>query len=757
MAYTTSIVGSMTALLDAIATFMTGNGWTLHDSLGPHDKVFRSVGTSGKQNHIIRITSEERFLDYNAQTANFVVGETVTGATSGATGIILTDTDTGATGTMSLYETTGLFLDGEIIATASGSATANGRMRFKSYKAPNLVENALDWLIVRGYSHWNASTHVGVGEFGYWGPHAFIGQHSSSNSLRVWRPDLPSQQAVGWDLPDVPYYNYTPNAGSRYVFRNYGAWDGVRHLYSMSNEGPWNGWQHVYDFVTSTASPIANQPQGQTINSIRSGAIPVWDKERDAFYMYGVNASNNAASNWVRYLADGNFWETLAGTLGFLPAQPTNAKLCWDGGDYIYAGWSNSANMARYSIKNQNWTAMAPGPGNVNGPDSTNMASVEGIYVPRGVIPSIDEDTIWFFWDSTSAFRRYYVKSNSWDSFSFPESTSDARCPIWWDNNRYIYFNVGGGQTYVWRLDLTNIGDGWRSLPFSPEGVGNNGGVRHLEPNCGKIRGKAGDLITYHLMGDADSIRIITKLSSSSNSYWSTFGLTDSYRNPNIMTTTAPALPGSPVTINVDSTTGFFVGDHLLMLDPSTGTIRPVAIQAIPSGTTVTVAGVNTSFATGSRIFADAINCVITNDGNLAVYGHDQNGYRPDGQASGWRVTPVAPANSAIRGDPTSTGETQTWPFTVWANYHSVGGATYVSANDPGVTSAVPPQGSQIRAYGNRAQLRGILSIARSGNGSSAGEGSVLETPDGKRYLVVYPKHWVNNPDQRWCAIGPIN
>lgn len=66
-------------------------------------------------------------LAYDAQTANFVLGSVLTGATSGATARITADTDAGTTGTLTLKDIIGAFLDNEIITcSGSGSATANG-------------------------------------------------------------------------------------------------------------------------------------------------------------------------------------------------------------------------------------------------------------------------------------------------------------------------------------------------------------------------------------------------------------------------------------------------------------------------------------------------------------------------------------------------------------------------------------------------------------------------------------------------------
>lgn len=66
-------------------------------------------------------------LDYDTQVSNFTVGDVVTGATSGATALILADSDSGATGTLTLADIVGEFVDDETITGATGGeATANG-------------------------------------------------------------------------------------------------------------------------------------------------------------------------------------------------------------------------------------------------------------------------------------------------------------------------------------------------------------------------------------------------------------------------------------------------------------------------------------------------------------------------------------------------------------------------------------------------------------------------------------------------------
>lgn len=66
-------------------------------------------------------------LDYDAESAAFTVGETLTGGTSGDTAVIVKVIDNGSTGTLWLRDATGPFQNDETITDgAGGSATADG-------------------------------------------------------------------------------------------------------------------------------------------------------------------------------------------------------------------------------------------------------------------------------------------------------------------------------------------------------------------------------------------------------------------------------------------------------------------------------------------------------------------------------------------------------------------------------------------------------------------------------------------------------
>jgi len=74
---------------------------------------------------IIRIVTTVE-ITYNTQTGNFAVGEVITGGTSGATGIVLQDTDAGTTGTLLVWLTSGTFVGAEALTGSIAGAATSG-------------------------------------------------------------------------------------------------------------------------------------------------------------------------------------------------------------------------------------------------------------------------------------------------------------------------------------------------------------------------------------------------------------------------------------------------------------------------------------------------------------------------------------------------------------------------------------------------------------------------------------------------------
>lgn len=94
----------------------------------------------------IRLRRSKGVLLYASQTANFGVGNILTGNTSGASALIGSDTDNGSIGTLTLENIVGIFEDGEIITDdMGGSATANGTVggKYVPYETNTLVTSSL--------------------------------------------------------------------------------------------------------------------------------------------------------------------------------------------------------------------------------------------------------------------------------------------------------------------------------------------------------------------------------------------------------------------------------------------------------------------------------------------------------------------------------------------------------------------------------------------------------------------------------------
>lgn len=103
-------------------------------------------------------------LAYDAQTANFKVGDTLTGGTSGATGTIVGVVDGGTTGTIYLGPVTGTFQDNETITDAhTGSATSNIPDGVSTRSISGVATDTLShvwryssrlWFVGNGFSAW---------------------------------------------------------------------------------------------------------------------------------------------------------------------------------------------------------------------------------------------------------------------------------------------------------------------------------------------------------------------------------------------------------------------------------------------------------------------------------------------------------------------------------------------------------------------------------------------------------------------------
>jgi hypothetical protein len=715
MAFSTGVAIGAQNLLSVLSTFMQANGWTLHDTITSNDLVFFSTGTDGNQNHYIRVTNEVRLLDFDAQTANFTVGQTVTGALSGATGVLLSQVDAGTTGTLTLIDTNGKFRDNETITDGlGGSATANGRLQYQTFKDPRVVNNNFDFLQVRAYTYWDAMTNTGINPQGQWGP---LNINAPTNGLST----MFGQRTLN---PSVFPAIFLEDAGA---FGNgsggiFATFDGVRRVHGFPSGGFYAG-HRIFDIGAMPNNTTAvDSPFG--VSGSQSGGVLVFDKANDRYFIYAMNSTATQADQWKRWNFDTNAWESLAGPNAYL-----YGRFAWDGDDFIYATFFNSTTFRRYQISTNAWTTLAVAPDNSTSAPGNGLCS--GIFVPRGVIPAVTEDVI-YFWlaGTTTTLYRYNVTSNTWSSpITLPEAISASGGAVWWDYNRYVYYHVGGAQTYVYRLDLQDIGGGWTSFTHFPSSPSTYVTMMHAAPMVANIKTRNGGAVTYYFIGDADSIKVVTKVGN--NFYWSYFGKVTSNYKTNIATTTSPTTPGSPATVNVDSSAGFVVGDVVTILDPATGAVNTATITGVPSPTSLQML-VSVSLSTGSRIFIDAINCCLTGDSWLATFGYDLAGYQQQALASSYRTAPLADPRYSTRGGPSARQRIQLSPYNVFQNFPA------------------------LSTLENRGSLLGVFALRNAAYPSPQPE-DIVQDGNGNQYLVFSQRNATYTSDTRFIAIGPIN
>jgi len=91
------------------------------------DKADLWKDSGGSATNRIVVADDLKTLYYDAKTADYTVGETATGGTSGATGTVLdVSVSDGTTGSLLLNNVSGTFQNDEALTSAGGAATVNG-------------------------------------------------------------------------------------------------------------------------------------------------------------------------------------------------------------------------------------------------------------------------------------------------------------------------------------------------------------------------------------------------------------------------------------------------------------------------------------------------------------------------------------------------------------------------------------------------------------------------------------------------------
>lgn len=116
----------------------------------------RNAAANAAYHRVVRARRPGSTLAYDTQTGNFTAGLIVTGQSSGARARIQADSDSGTTGTLTLIDIEGEFLDNETITdTSTGSALVNGTLTSQNAALLGSVETI--GTIYEDDSNWDAT------------------------------------------------------------------------------------------------------------------------------------------------------------------------------------------------------------------------------------------------------------------------------------------------------------------------------------------------------------------------------------------------------------------------------------------------------------------------------------------------------------------------------------------------------------------------------------------------------------------------
>lgn len=733
MAYATGTVTGLRALLAALNSFMTANGWTLHDNLGVHDKVYFSSGELEDQHMYIRVSMDVRSLNFTGQTTNYTPGQILTGATSGATAYLVSVVGNGATGTLNLVDIKGAFVSGEAISDPLGGlANASGALRYPEVFYARELENCLDWLNVRHYTFWNAGTHTGVGMSDRVGP-LLINGHGT-----LWADKAASAFRInGKDTSQAPYLFYEPKD-------LYGTKNAVLTLSASGTS--YNGYGVLQQFTGGSTIPMGGAVAGLGLRSwqlglrtaIKDALLPVQDnnsggrtiafvdRTTGAHKVFYWQASAVLASMfWVMDISTGVATNTSSPPFA-ATAVGVGTSAVWDGLDGIYVAHGSSTAFARYNISSNTWTSLAAFATTLSSSWGSATA-YEPLYITAGTIPGVTQDEIWILTNGVAAttLQRYSVTSNTFSPLVVPVTpTTGSLCRFVWDRQRYVYFQTGS-FTYAYVLDLQNIGAGWSSVSFTvdPSTQSSNGRFYFNEHAC-RVRSHTTLPTTYYFVGDADGIAMVTQVNN--HKWFSRFGKFNTYRS-SATTNVSASLAAGDVTATVESSNGFTVGDAILVVDRANGAVAPSVVSAIPTATSLSFSLPFAMSAT-SYITVDGANCALFSDHFFAVTSMGVGGIAPDYQPQLYRVALTVTEDDTSLISTTSDARKQLWPFELKWN--------------------VPGQANT----GKRGTIPNFFLC-------DGADGEIITDRDGSQYLVLTSdalRMWTGLPTNK-IAIGPIN
>jgi len=134
--------------------------WT--QTVGALPGTMMNMGTVIKDDflYILGGTNVKTILTFKSQTGNFTAGQTLTGLTSHATAVILSDVDGGATGTLTIGTVVGVFQSGETVVDPHGGSAVLTAVITKNLSYKTQTINFAPAMVVRGVTSGSLATVV---------------------------------------------------------------------------------------------------------------------------------------------------------------------------------------------------------------------------------------------------------------------------------------------------------------------------------------------------------------------------------------------------------------------------------------------------------------------------------------------------------------------------------------------------------------------------------------------------------------------
>ena len=688
MAYQTGSVQNTFELYDKLQEWLTGSaGWTIQTSASSagtgstdyRDSVFWSSGSDGNKS----LTVRSSFLNPENNRS---------GSTNGRL--------SGLTSSLALS------------------------------KSPQHVENVYDYVNFTGYLNWGLGSGSGTSSYGIMGPslHNIPRQNvarAMPNPIQVWNYTSSVSNAYsrlvndktftrwskgglgmtgsdnfkhGWD--DVPGWGY---AGAQ-------NWDGRRRFhYTMryyQNPNTVNTFNDddttlaAYDMSNGNAQGFgwqtdkATKYSGYQDYSLVS-SILVHDSGSQHDIMY--YATEDGTSEWHSWNLNTNVHTYLTDFPDALSANQGQLTVFWDGDDCIYStSWEGDVSWFKYSISGDSWTTLTNTPTNGN---EYHTPVVSCGYIPSSysgitLTNSAGNPTDVVFYaadDGASVFSRYNVSGDEWNAQSsaitLPDSaTWQLRYDKGWFDSEYLWFFDNSTYT-TWKINISasTYADGSQTWTKHQDQINSSVAFisgatnRQLVPinntHVSKVRGRPqawyleqATTMNYWFQGDQDSVNIITE-PASGRYFWSHFGTYDTLVATNTMKSTAAFASGSIVTVPVESTTGFVVGQEVLFADVSgSATVEKNQILEIVNSTSFKVTNLENNFNSGTLIGTDPHQAVVTGDSFMAGTSLDGGGYQSDSIGSTYRVIPSVNTQLMRLTNKNAQGFYTPWPLMMYNN-----------------------------------------------------------------------------------------